>query len=201
MYLWKNFAKSTRMRNEILKVAAQQFAQYGFKKTTLTDIASSLGKQKTALYYYFKNKEDIFSEIIAIESQQVVNQLSEILNEDTDEVTRLQNYLIARIKIVADISDRFKVLKEELFYLMPEIEVSRAPYHLMECEELAKFLELGKEKGIFEMTSSKQMAITIVNILKGLEIPMYIREDMGYQTEELADFTSLIINGLVKDSR
>lgn len=189
------------MRNNILKIAAQHFAQYGFKKTTLTDIASALGKQKTALYYYFKNKEDIFSEIIAIESQQVVTKLTEILNEDTDEVTRLQNYLFARIQIMADISERYKVLKEELFYLLPEIEVSRAPYHMMECEELAKLLESGKEKGIFVMTSSKQMANTIVNILKGLEIPMYIREDMGYQAEELADFTSLIINGLVKHAK
>jgi len=186
------------MRDEILRVAAQHFAQFGFKKTTLTDIAFTLGKQKTALYYYFKNKEDIFAEIIAIESNQVVNKLTEILNEDVDEVTKLQKYLFTRIQIIADLAEKFKVLKEELFYLLPEIENARAPYHLIECEELAKLLESGKVKGVFAFGSSKQMANTIVNILKGLEIPMYIREDMGYQADELADFTSLIINGLVK---
>ena len=186
------------MREDILKVASQQFAQYGFKKTTLTDIASSLGKQKTALYYYFKNKESIFSEIISIEAESLVNQLGQILLEDSDEVTKLQNYLNARIKIMSEIAERYKVLKDELFFLLPDIEKARTPYHTMECEALSSLLESGRTKGVFSLNNPKQMATTIVNILKGLEIPMYIREDMGQDEEEVYGFVSLIVKGLTK---
>lgn len=188
------------MREEILNVASLQFAKYGFKKTTLTDIASALGKQKTALYYYFKNKEDIFFEIISIEAQNFVKQLKYVLTEDTDEISKLRNYLRLRIQIMSEIANKYKVLKDELFFLLSDIERARIPYHQVECEELSILLESGKNKGIFSLNNPKQMAKTIVNILKGLEIPMYIREDVGKEEEEIHDFISLIVKGLLNNA-
>jgi len=185
------------VRDELLKVAAQHFAQYGFKKTTLTDIASALGKQKTALYYYFKNKEDIFSEIIAIEADTLLNQLIAILENDENDVDKLRNYLIARITIMSEIAERYKILKEELFFLLPDIERVRKPYHEREVQALSKFLLEGKKRDIFAIHSPEQMASTIVNILKGLEIPMFIREEMDNAGEEVIGFVTLIMNGLI----
>ena len=46
---------------EILDTARALFRQSGFKKTTMGDIARSLGKAKSSLYYYYPSKEDIFS--------------------------------------------------------------------------------------------------------------------------------------------
>lgn len=188
------------MREEILNVASLQFAKYGFKKTTLTDIASALGKQKTALYYYFKNKEDIFFEIISIEARSFVSQLKDVLTEDTDEVTKLKSYLRLRIQIMSEIAHKYKALKDELFFLLSHIESARTPYHQIECEELSILLESGKKKGVFSLNNPKQMATTIVNILKGLEIPMYIREDIGKEEEEVHDFIALIVKGLLNNT-
>ena len=41
----------------ILQEAQKLFALYGYRKTTLEDIAIKLHKGKSSLYYYFKNKE------------------------------------------------------------------------------------------------------------------------------------------------
>ena len=45
---------------EVLNGAKQLMQQYGLKKTTMEDIAKSVGKSKSTLYYYFKDKEEIF---------------------------------------------------------------------------------------------------------------------------------------------
>jgi AcrR family transcriptional regulator len=43
----------------VQKVALELFAEQGYEKTSLREIAERLGVTKAALYYHFKSKEDI----------------------------------------------------------------------------------------------------------------------------------------------
>src|SRR5688572_33260146 len=52
------------IRDEILNGARDLFERFGFKKTTMEDIARQVGKSKSALYYYYKTKEEIFEAVI-----------------------------------------------------------------------------------------------------------------------------------------
>jgi AcrR family transcriptional regulator len=184
------------LRESILQVAGQHFSRYGFKKTTLTDIASSLGKQKTALYYYFKNKEDIFAEIITIEADQLLVKLTKILEADAPMNERLSYYLASRIKMMEEVADRYKVLKEELFQLLPQIEQVRAPYHRKEAEVLGQFLLEGKKSGIFSVENPQELAVTLVHMLKGLEIPMFVQEELSHDKNQIEGFVKLIVKGV-----
>ncbi len=44
----------------ILAAAFRAFATYGYRRTTMDDIATAAGLSRTALYQHFRNKEDIF---------------------------------------------------------------------------------------------------------------------------------------------
>lgn len=44
----------------ILNAAFHSFAAYGFRRTSMEDIATAAGLSRTALYLHFKSKEDIF---------------------------------------------------------------------------------------------------------------------------------------------
>jgi len=46
-------------RSQAQKVALELFAERGYEKTSLREIAERLGVTKAALYYHFKSKEDI----------------------------------------------------------------------------------------------------------------------------------------------
>ena len=46
-------------RERIQSVALELFAEQGYEKTSLREIAGRLGVTKAALYYHFKSKEDI----------------------------------------------------------------------------------------------------------------------------------------------
>jgi AcrR family transcriptional regulator len=46
-------------RQRIQSVALELFAEQGYEKTSLREIAERLGVTKAALYYHFKSKEDI----------------------------------------------------------------------------------------------------------------------------------------------
>lgn len=47
-------------KSQIIEAAKGLFNRLGYAKTSVDDIASTLGMKKSSLYYYFKNKEDIF---------------------------------------------------------------------------------------------------------------------------------------------
>src|SRR5215467_4054874 len=52
-------APRTDTRSRMQKVALELFAEQGYEKTSLREIAERLGVTKAALYYHFKSKEDI----------------------------------------------------------------------------------------------------------------------------------------------
>ena len=64
MNLQNGVNKRDANRENILKIAQEIFSKYGYKKTTLDDIANAVRKGKSSLYYYFDSKEDLFQAVI-----------------------------------------------------------------------------------------------------------------------------------------
>jgi AcrR family transcriptional regulator len=62
-------------RERIQEIALELFAEQGYEKTSLREIAERLGVTKAALYYHFRSKEDIvrsFVEDYRAELEQVI---------------------------------------------------------------------------------------------------------------------------------
>jgi AcrR family transcriptional regulator len=63
-------------RSRLRELALRLFAEQGYEKTSLREIAERLGVSKAALYYYFKSKEDIVSSLI----EDYVAELDELIS-------------------------------------------------------------------------------------------------------------------------
>ena len=57
-------ARGRDTRSRLRELALQLFAEQGYEKTSLREIAERLGVTKAALYYYFKSKEDIVRSLV-----------------------------------------------------------------------------------------------------------------------------------------
>lgn len=55
----KNFIRDEK-RSLILKTAGQLFCSHGYKNVSIDDIGKKIGLTKTIIYYYFKNKAELF---------------------------------------------------------------------------------------------------------------------------------------------
>ena len=53
-------------RQVILQAATQAFSAYGYRKTSMDDIARGAGMSRPALYLHYRNKEDIFRGLIEL---------------------------------------------------------------------------------------------------------------------------------------
>src|SRR5699024_6203230 len=86
---------------------------YGLKKTTMTDIAKAAGKSKGTLYYYFKDKEDIFDKVIKLEIHEVFQTVKTAVDKQPDAINMLKTYIITKIKTLREKTNLFRLVIED----------------------------------------------------------------------------------------
>jgi AcrR family transcriptional regulator len=80
----------------ILEGANTQFNQYGFRKTSLEDIARAVGISRTSLYSYFPNKDAIFRAVSQEVHERALAEAKHVLNGKEDIELRVEAALLAR---------------------------------------------------------------------------------------------------------
>lgn len=80
----------------ILEGAKTQFSQYGFRKTSLEDIAGAIGISRTSLYSYFPNKDAIFRAVSQEVHERALTEAKYVLSGREDVEPRIEAALLAR---------------------------------------------------------------------------------------------------------
>lgn len=74
-------------RRQILETATDMFIENGFSNTSLTDISHKIGMTKGAVYWHFKNKDDVLLQVVkkncSLIIQDAVNSLVDPESGDT----------------------------------------------------------------------------------------------------------------------
>jgi len=86
-------------RAEILKSAFNCFLRRGFHKTTIDDIASHAGLAKGTVYWYFRDKQDVFISFYLGWAEEYLKGLVLILSgagSTREKVFRLGSYMVSR---------------------------------------------------------------------------------------------------------
>ncbi len=73
-------------QEEIIRIAGQEFAAKGYERASLNEIIDEAGISKGSLYYYFENKEDLFSTVV--ESVTTGEFAPELFDFSVEELTR-----------------------------------------------------------------------------------------------------------------
>src|SRR5579872_7594177 len=89
--------KEETVVQDIIETARALFQRSGFKKTTMGDIARSLGKAKSSLYYYYPSKEDIFEAVLHSEMDELLDQIHQSIRNATSSREKLIIYCRCRL--------------------------------------------------------------------------------------------------------
>lgn len=119
------------VREEILSKAAELLGRFGFKKTTMEDIARAIGKSKSALYYYYKTKEEIFEAVVA---------------EDMDENRRLTEEMMATVETAPE---KFRLMFATVFGNIREKIDKFSVFRADVMENPALMENIGKKRDIY----------------------------------------------------
>lgn len=166
-----NGNKKDSNRENILKIAREIFSKYGYKKTTLDDIANAVRKGKSSLYYYFKSKEDLFHAVIMKEVEILGYELEIVINRNTDPVDKLRDYILTKIKTFRGLANFYHAIENDVTAI-GFIEEIKQRYEQDEIRMIKRILIEGVRKNEFEIYDFNLAAIGITMAIKGLEMPL-----------------------------
>ena len=84
-------------REEILAAASRVFQKYGLTKATLDDIARECGMKNTALYYYFKNKEDIMNAMFDCDMKKIQDNIRNAVAKQDTPKNKIHAFILEKL--------------------------------------------------------------------------------------------------------
>ena len=130
-------ARPTRIQSEnqqkILAAALTLFSRYGFRGTTVDQIANQAEMSKANILYYFKRKNDIY---VAVLEKLLENWLEPLgdMNADGDPEEELWKYMQAKLKLSAQSPEASRLFATEIIQGAPLIK----PFLENELRELVE---------------------------------------------------------------
>ncbi len=187
------------VRTEIVGVARKIFTRYGFKKTTMEEIASASGKGKSSIYYYFNSKEEIFRAVVEREARELKEKLDQTIHRISSPEEKLKNYILFRLRHVRTVKNFYAALNDPYLSRMEFILQIRKEIDSEEREVVREILEEGMRDGSFQVASSEIGAIAISTMMKGLELPLLLnREHQSDREELLEDLVRVLLYGIIR---
>ncbi|MDO8952079.1 MAG: TetR/AcrR family transcriptional regulator [Draconibacterium sp.] len=167
----ENGHKKDLNRENILKIAREIFSKYGFKKTTLDDIANAVRKGKSSLYYYFESKEDLFQAVIMKEVDILGRELEIVINRNTDPIDKLRDYILTKLTTFRSLANFYHAIENDIT-AVGFINDIKHRYEQDEIRMIKRILIEGVRKNEFEIYDFNLAAIGITTAIKGLEMPL-----------------------------
>jgi AcrR family transcriptional regulator len=185
-------------RAKIIDIARNIFTHFGFKKTTMEEIALATRKGKSSIYYYFNSKEDIFKAVVEKEAEELKAELYKKIADIEDPIERLKVYITVRMRKLNKLTNFYTALKSDYMSHLEFIEQIRKSYDQDEVRVVAGIIQEGIERGKFSVEDPHLSAVAIVTAMKGLEVPLFINKEHGNFEARLNSLINFLFYGIVK---
>ena len=190
--------------NKILAAAQKRFGHYGLSKTTMNDIADDIGMSKASLYYYFKDKENIYSAVVAKEQNYFVQEMKKIIQSPNKAEWMLKEYVRLRLELLKELLSLGKFTQGSYQDFRPLIQSLLADFRKKEMSMVSEILKLGVTKKEFAIENIKKHSEFFLDTLRAIRL--LILADVGMTeiskekylkiNQQTKMFTELFIKGI-----
>jgi len=167
-------------RDQIITMAQDRFALYGFDKTTMQEIADDLQLSKGSLYYYFPDKESLYKSIIEKEKNEFLQTLHARLSQLSDPVEMLKEYIRTRMQLserLINLARTRRMYQQNLHSFMHE---AVQDFHAKEDRLVTEILQIGLKSGMFAIDDLQSTASLFTNLVRGIRV-LFLRNKHVFQ--------------------
>lgn len=191
------------MRNKqdetvILDAALKVFSRYGYKKSTLEDIANELGMTNTAMYAYAESKRDLYEQTVRYVMKRWQGSVQQAVGEATTAREKLTTLCESALYYLARDAEFCALLKNDpgIFPMFPTVD----PYEEINRDSvlmIERILQFGNQTGEFRAVDANGSAEVLFSIYKNFIIHTYINSEEDYTSHYLPLTLELILNGIL----
>ncbi len=177
-------------RQQLLDTALRMFGEKGYEATRLADIAAESGVTRGAIYWHFKNKDDLVISMIKEKSEDIYQIVESELNQEGKASDKIVN-IFKRVakKMLEDKSFHAFGLLSNYYYTQPEIFDQLLKFHEnRQCyfSELLKTLieKAQKQNEINRDFSPHDIMMMMMCLIEGI-INLAQEKKMGFSVDDL----------------
>lgn len=185
-------------REKVIITAGTIFSRYGFRKTTMDEIAKALKMGKSSIYYYFESKEEIFEAVVLHEANILRNELTKAIKAVDSPVEKMRNYVFVRMKTFEKLSNYYNAIFDKNLDHFNFVEKIRSRYDREELAILRLILYHGARKKVFNVTNSEFTALAVQTSLKGLEVPLFWQKKDVNVEDRLTGILDVLFHGILR---
>jgi AcrR family transcriptional regulator len=186
------------VRKAILDAAMKRFEHYGYRKTTMAEIAADCGMSAANLYRYYGNKEDIGAACAHSCMDKRIGRLREVVRQPgLTAPQRLETFALTLVGYNHD-----WIAEQPRMHELSEMVLSERPGEIRakldkEGALLAEILAQGNAAGEFDVADVVAMAQTVQAAFAIFDAPTFVglfpREEYEREAVNLA---ALLVRGL-----
>lgn len=167
-------------REAALDAAEVLFRRYGYRKTTVEDIAAEAGMSRATIYLHFRGKEEIALAWVARIAAERRAALEAIACSAANPVARLRRMLVERVLLSFDrASDYSESIDDLLAALRRSLLEQREESHAAEAEVFAGVIRQGQRAGALARGDPAAAARLLVLVTNALLPYSLGRRDLG----------------------
>jgi AcrR family transcriptional regulator len=165
------------LRELILATAKTLFSQQGYHGLAMRQISESLGVAKSALYYHFKDKEELFLAILESyldEMEKALNRLQAQSITSSQRIRLLVEYILRQ---PAEQRAIIRLASQEMVQLSPEVRQSfNLVYRKKFIDRIKAVLQSGMESGDFRQLDPEIATWALLGIMYPYFYPSHTAE-------------------------
>lgn len=171
--------RSRARKADLIRVALDLFAERSFAAVTIKNIGAAAGANSALIYYYFKDKEDLFCAAIESAVDQAFGHFSKLRDSHTHPAETISAWLDTHVELYEVLRMMVKVSVDykSLGLNSPSVDASIRRFYDQEADVLQSCVQTGVARGLFRAVDPATIYTLTSTFLDGAMVRSIILPD------------------------
>lgn len=185
------------VRTQIVEAAKQHFSHYGYEKTTVSDLAKSIGFSKAYIYKFFDSKQAIGEVICANCIETLIASGKEEIGRSPTPSSKLRSFFNGLVKRSVELLFQDRKLYEIAAFAASEKWPTTIAYENEIKQILLQLIREGRETGEFERkTPIDETVDSIFLVMRPFINPLLLQYNLDLAEEAPSLLSALVLRSL-----
>jgi AcrR family transcriptional regulator len=200
--------KAPDRRRQIMTVAQRLFAQRGYSLTTTAAIATAAGVTEPILYRHFESKRDLFLQLLAEVSTQMIEQLHKVVAQSDEPIKQIELIIFNYPHVSERFAESFVMIDRAMASLgsasghrdrdVPDVRPLLINHYAAYEQLVASIVRRGQEAGQFRSDVDPLVATWyLIDAAMAWRISHNLGSEVFARPHFIEDLAKLLMDGLL----
>jgi AcrR family transcriptional regulator len=186
-------------RDTILEVAARLFSEKGYSGVSIRDIAQDCGMTNAALYYHFKNKDDLYLAVMRSGHEKTMESIAQLSELKGDIRAHLKDLVACYVEIMQEQRQTFHNVRRDI----KSIDDARAGKLFAEIRNefmrpIVQVIESAQARGQIIKGDANLFARLLFGMIVGSMFEGRLKQNLQMKSEDIDLLVNVFLDGVSK---